>query len=154
MNDYPEGLPLGRQADRSYKTVDPSIRSELESGRARQRKRFDFTPTQVAINWVFRTSAECQLFELWFQSDSVGANDGAEWFDIPLYTPLGLDTWRARFIGVYDGPKRVGLSQWQITANLELEERVILDPSWILLPDYVLHSDIFDKAMSREWPEA
>lgn len=151
MNDYPADLPLGRQADRSHQTVDPTIRSELESGRARQRLRYDFTPTNVSINWLLNDQ-QCQLFEVWFRS-SEGAGNGAQWFDIPLETPLGVGTWRARFINVYTGPNRAGRHLWVISASLELEERAVLPPDWVILPSFILRPDIFDIAMNREWPE-
>lgn len=153
MNDYPAGLRLGRKPDRAFQTTDPTIRSSLESGRARQRLRYDHVPTAAAVEWVFATNGECQLFEAWFRSDQ-GAGNGAQWFDIPLWTALGLDTHRARFIGVYQGPKVIGPNQWQITATLELEERPTLPPEWVILPSFVLRPDIFDMAMNREWPEA
>lgn len=151
MNDYPAGLPLGRQADRSHQTVEPTIRSELESGRARQRLRYDFTPSNVSINWLFN-DVQCRLFEAWFRS-SVGALDGSQWFDIPLETTLGMGDWRARFKGVYSGPNRAGRNLWIISATLELEERITLPGDWALLPSFVLRPDIFDIAMNREWPE-
>lgn len=151
MNDYPVGLPLGRQADRSYQTVEPTVRSDLESGRSRQRLRYDFTPSNVSINWLF-SDQQCRLFEAWFRS-SIGALDGSQWFDIPLETALGTDTWRARFKGIYSGPTRAGRHLWSISATLELEERATLDADWALLPSFVLGSDILDRAMNREWPE-
>lgn len=151
MNDYPEGLPLGRQADRSYQTIEPTVRSDLESGRSRQRLRYDFTPANVAISWLF-TDVQCRLFEVWFRSAS-GTLDGSQWFDIPLGTPLGTNSWRARFKGVYSGPSRVGRNLWSISATLELEDRPTVPPDWLILPTFILRPDIFDIAMSREWPE-
>ncbi len=57
---------------------------------------------------------------------------------------------------IYDGPDLVSgsLSLWDFTATLELRERPILDPGWTILPEFILHPDIFDIAMNREWPEA
>jgi hypothetical protein len=75
------------------------------------------------------------------------------WFECPLKTPLGLETYQARFTDVYSGPTLVGVSPWWFTANLELFKRPIVDAEWVLIaPDYILMSDIFDRTMNQEWP--
>ena len=40
-----------------------------------------------------------------------------------------------------------------VTANLELFKRPVVDAEWVLIaPEYILMSDIFDRAMNQEWP--
>ena len=148
MNDYPAGLPLARQSDRKLQTVDPTLRSDLESGRARQRQRYDFVPDNAAVNWLF-SPEQCRLFKLWHR---VTLGNGAEWFDMPLKTDLGVTTQRMRFVGMYDGPVIAGYQLWSISATLELEERAMLDDEWVTLPSFVLRPDIFDIAINRLWP--
>ena len=47
----------------------------------------------------------------------------------------------------------VGVSHWRFTANLELFKRPVVDAEWVLIaPEYILMSDIFDRAMNQEWP--
>lgn len=145
---YPEGLPLGLHSGRTYQTVSPLLRSDLESGRARQRRRFTDTPTLAAINWFF-TDTQARLFELWWRVTLV---DGSEWFECPLKTPLGVEFHKCRFTDIYKGPSLVGPDIWSYSAELELEKRPVLPNDWSLLPSFVLNPEIFDYAMNREWP--
>ncbi|MNI74133.1 hypothetical protein D3C73_1301990 [compost metagenome] len=56
---------------------------------------------------------------------------------------------------MYQGPVLVGISRWRIQAKVSLFRRPLIDKDWVLYaPEYVLHSNIFDIAMNREWPEA
>lgn len=154
MPSFPTELPLALQAGYALQHVPPFVRTEMQSGRARQRRSFTSVPSMVQVSWIFETDGEAQLFEGWFRDD-LGAKDGANWFDMPLQTPLGTFNYDCRFAEMYQGPTLVGGDMWQISARLEIRERPILPPDWAtLLPSYILLSDIFDIAMNREWPEA
>lgn len=145
---YPAGLPRGLHNGRTYQTVSPLKRSQLESGRARQRRNFTSVPTMAQISWIFN-GKECQLFESWWRD---GLIDGSQWFEAPLETPLGYLDYTARFTDIYDGPSRVGPNLWSISAELELRERPVLEDGWYILPEFILNPEIFDYAMNREWP--
>jgi len=146
---YPEGLPVGLHSGRSYQLVSPLMRSELESGRARQRRRFTSVPEGAQVAWLF-SSVETRAFISWFRDQLI---DGALYFECPLDHPgLGFTDYTCRFTGVYSGPTRVGPDEWSISAELELRERAALDPDWGFATDYILQADIFDFAMNREWP--
>lgn len=147
---YPEGLPVGLHSGRSYQLQSPLLRSDLESGRARQRRRFTNVPMGAKINWLFNDS-EGQLFEIWWRDQLV---DGSLWFECPLDTPIGFQDYTCRFTGVYSGPSRVGPNLWAYSAELELRERAVLPGEWSLMPSFLLNKDIFDIAMNREWPLA
>jgi hypothetical protein len=146
---YPESLPRGLHNGRTYQTVSPLQRSELNSGRARQRRRFTSVPTMASISWIFN-SAQAQAFEAWWRDALI---DGSQWFECPLETPLGYSTdYVARFTDIYSGPNRLGPMLWQITAELELRQRPILPVDWGLIPDLVAQQAIFDIAMNEKWP--
>jgi len=145
---YPVGLPVGLHSGRSYQLQSPLLRSDLESGRARQRRRFTNVPMGAKINWLFNDS-EGQLFEVWWRDQLV---DGSLWFECPLDTPIGFQDYTCRFTGVYSGPSRVGPNLWAYSAELELRERAVLPGEWSLMPSFLLNKDIFDIAMNREWP--
>lgn len=149
MISYPEGLPLPERDGYGFQSVSPMIRSELQSGRARQRRRYTSVPTTSSVSWLL-DDTEAQLFEGWFEYVLLS---GTLFFECPLKTPQGLETYQARFTDIYRGPTLVGDSFWRFTANLELLKRPLVDREWFLiLPDYVLMADIFDIAMNREWP--
>lgn len=145
---YPEGLPLGLYSGRTYQVVSPLQRSELTSGRARQRRRFTSVPEMAQVGWLFN-DMQGRTFEAWWRGALI---DGSMWFEMMLDTPLGLQYYTARFTDVYTGPTRAGPNLWSYSAQLELRERAVLPADWGLFPDITLHSDIFDIAMNKLWP--
>lgn len=148
--NYPPELPCALQDSYGLKPVSPLLRTELSSGRARQRRLYKSTPTQASVSWLFK-EGEAQLFEAWF---SESLTDGSAWFNMPLRSPLGSTDYVCRFVDIYDGPIITGGNYWSFTATLELWEQPILPPGYVDVPSFVINSDIFDKSMNREWPEA
>lgn len=154
MPAYPIELPLPVQQGYALQHVSPMIRTEMQSGRARQRRTFTSVPSSVSVSWMFTTQGEAQLFEGWFRDDG-GAGDGANWFTMKLQTPLGLMDYECRFTDIYSGPQLVSFDKWQVSATLEIRERPIIAQDWaIIMPGYILMADIFDYAINREWPSA
>lgn len=123
--EYPKGLPLPLREGYGLNHVSPFVRTEMQSGRARQRRRFTSVPSMVSVSWL-ANNAQAQLFESWFQH---ALNDGAEWFQCPLQTPLGLKQCEARFTDMYQGPQLVGIYSWRFAAKLEIRERQTLSES-------------------------
>lgn len=155
MERYPEQLPLARRQNYGINHVSPMARTGMVTGRARQRRTFTSVPSLVTTLWIF-TPQEGTLFEAWFRYT---LKDGTEWFEMPLRTPLNggsyprSSLYKCRFTGMYQGPEPIG-PKWQYTAELEIWERPTLAPGWEQFPDYILHADIIDLAVNREWPEA
>lgn len=151
MIEWPELLPCAIRDNYGLQTVSPMIRTEMQSGRARQRRAFTSTPTMANVSWIM-TETQSQLFESWWESALVS---GSKWFECPLKTPIGLRTYAARFTDVYQGPTLYGACHWRFSATLELRERPIIRGDWAeVAPEYIIMADIFDKAMNREWPAA
>jgi hypothetical protein len=151
MIAYPEGLPSLLREGYDFTPVSPIARTQLANGRAVQRRRFSSVPTVASVSWLL-SDAQAQLFEGWFEHILLS---GSLWFECPLKSPLGIEAYQARFTDIYSGPTLVGVSHWRFTANLELFKRPLVDRDWtIYAPEYVLHSDIFDRAMNKEWPDA
>lgn len=146
---YPEGLPRGLHSGRKYQLVSPLMRTELSSGRARQRRRFTSVPEAVSVSWLFN-DAQGQAFEAWWRDSLI---DGSLWFECPLDHPMGYDLYTCRFMDVYSGPSRVGPTLWSYTAELEIQERAVLPPDWGLFPEFILDSAIFDRAINLVKPE-
>lgn len=147
---YPEGLPHPLREGKTNRHVQPFSRTPMESGRARQRRKFSSVPSIGGYSFIF-TDAQAAVFELWFKVD---LKDGTQWFNMPRRTPLGQSVLVCRFVEMYEGPDEFGLNRWFISARMEAWERPLLPDEWAILPDYILHADIFDLAMNREWPEA
>jgi len=149
--DYPAELPYPQRTGYNTQTVQPFIRTQLTSGRARQRRRFSSVPSDYTVNWIFSSNNEVALFEAWFRYK---VNDGAAWFNCKLKTPLGLGDYVCRFTEMYDGPTPVGLCAWSVSARIEMWERPLIDAGWVEVPSFFLGASIFDVAMNKDWPEA
>ena len=146
---YPPALPKPLIEGYGFSAVSPLMRTDMQSGRAKQRMKYRSTPTQAGVSWLFRRQ-EAVLFESWFQG-VVG--DGATWFECELQTPMGLSLHKCRFVDIYDGPTLIAPEYWKFTATLELVKRPIIDGSWaIYYPEALLHGNLIDVALSREWP--
>lgn len=151
MIQYPEGLPLPTRDGYGFSAVSPILRTRMQSGRSKQRRQYQSTPTAGSVSWVF-TEGEAQLFESWWEEVLVS---GTEWFEMSLQTPQGLQPYRCRFTDIYDGPTLFGFNLWRISAVLELFERPILRGGWAIhAPQFILYGDLLDKAINKEWPEA
>ncbi|MAX51655.1 MAG: hypothetical protein CMH22_15950 [Methylophaga sp.] len=146
--NYPSELPAALQQGHSVQTVSPLLRSQLASGRARQRRRFTSVPQTVQLEWVM-TNSQAQLFEVWFR---YGVMDGAAWHDMPVKTALGFQTERVRFTDIYSGPTMISPQLLQYSAEVEIFERQTLPPEWLDFPQFVAGSSIIDLALNREWP--
>lgn len=144
---YPEGLPCPLRENYGFTPVNNIRRTPMDSGRARQRIEFQNVPATVTLQWIM-DELQARLFEAW-AAQVVGAG----WFTITLLTPLGFDTHEVRFTETPVGGELTGKFLWRYRVTCELRFRPILPPDWAILPDFILHPDIFDIAMNREWPE-
>ena len=150
LAEYPSGLPLPLLLSGYTQHVSPLMRTQMASGRARQRRRFTSVPSMQRVTWRMN-QVQAQLFEAWFRHT---LTDGADWFSCRLHTPLGAKEYECRFTDIYDGPKRLGFTAYEFSAELELRERQTLDKAWVAFPSYILGQSIIDKAINREWPES
>jgi hypothetical protein len=147
---WPAGLPCALREGHTTQHGTPFVRTQLASGRSRQRRKFSSVPSVSQFSWLF-TEAQCAAFEAWFR-DAI--SDGASWFNMETRTPLGRIGVVCRFEGMYTGPDLVGRDRWKVSAPLEYWERPLMPPGWGLMPEYLLGADIFDIAMNDRWPKA
>lgn len=148
--NYPSQLP-GPQSGYSINPVSPLLRTTMADGRAEQRRRFSSTPSMVDLRWVFNSANEAAYFEYWYKNIVF---DGAAWFNCPLETPIGYKPYVCRFTDIYSGLRKIGVCTWEVSANIEIFERPIMDGEWAEFPDFYLNADIIDVALNRLWPEA
>ena len=146
---YPAELPRPERGGYVLNHVDPTRRTTLQTGRARQRRVYTRVPTMVQATWRLK-NAEAVLFEGFFRHT---LQDGVEWFQCPLQTPLGVREYDARFAGMYQGPELIGPAIWSVTATLELIERQTIDAALTSLPQFIFGMSIIDVAINREWPQ-
>lgn len=96
---YPhDSLPMPLQEGYGFQPVSPLKRTQLTTGRARQRRAYTSTPTQASITWFMETDAQGLAFESWFRD---ALSDGAAWFMMKLQTPAGIKFYKCRFTDIY-----------------------------------------------------
>jgi hypothetical protein len=148
MIEYPSQLPVPLQDGYELDTpVDPMIRTQMQSGRARQRLNFDDVPTHVRAKWNCDRN-QMAFFQGWYAGT---LKQGVEWFKATLLTPIGFQEYECRFAGHYSGPTLVQVSRWEFSATLELREPPLIEPGWDQFPEYWFSMDIIDLAVNREW---
>lgn len=121
MIKWPEILPLPTIDSYGISPSDAIIRTEMEQGPARQRRRFTDTPTKITVRWIM-TPYQYTIFDGWY---CWKAEEGGSWFSIRLLLGLGLIEQQARFISQYEA-KLIGNTRWEITAMLEIKQRSVL----------------------------
>ena len=153
LPEYPHDLlPMPLREGYGLTPVSPLMRTDMQSGRAKQRRRYQSTPTQAPINWIFTQPGQASLFEQWYQHVLM---DGVLWFNMKLRTPEGVKFYKCRFIDIYQGGELDGPNYWRYSAEVELWERPTMDPLWVTYyPAAIRYMNVIDLALNREWPEA
>lgn len=98
-----------------YQPVSPFARTNMDSGLARQRRRFVSVPTTVTAKLRLST-AQLGTFESFFWNT---LNGGASWFVVPLINGMGKNAVRAR---ITEAPSTSGTESpnvWDVSIKLE-----------------------------------
>lgn len=150
MIQYPKELPYPLRDGYGFNPVSPMKATAMQTGRTRFRRNYKSVPTNVKVIWSLN-GIEAQYFEAWFEDVLIS---GSQWFECELRTPQGLQPYKAHFLGMYEGPELFGVDHWTISATLQLWERPILTGGWALYaPQYILHMNLLDLAINKEWPQ-
>jgi hypothetical protein len=120
---WPSTLPLPTVQGYGVQPGEAILRTEMEASLARQRRRFTDVPTKVSVRWIMRRD-QYAIFEGWYRWH---AREGASWFAITLLGGLGLLEQEARFTRQFSSRLLAGGTLWEITSELEIRERPVLD---------------------------
>lgn len=93
-----------------------SARTEMDTGRVRQRQRFSRVHTSISAEWEL-TDEQLAIFKGFYEHTTSG---GTAFFDMELPLGDGLATYSVRFVGV-PSFQHYGVLYWRATATLELE---------------------------------
>ncbi|TAN65279.1 MAG: hypothetical protein EPN20_07700 [Magnetospirillum sp.] len=127
---WPDKLPLPTFEGYGIEPQDGVLRTEMEAGPARQRRRYTQVPTRIPVRWRF-TQWEFGIFEAWYKWKG---KEGATWFGMTLLGGLGLVEHEARFAGSGNSPYKATPHRggpdrgvrWIVTTTLEIRERPVL----------------------------
>ncbi|WP_205169123.1 hypothetical protein [Burkholderia sp. LMG 13014] len=135
---WPERLPAPMAAGYSYQPQTPFIRTNMDTGVARQRRRFVSVPSQVSVTWLLNREL-LALFEAFVHYDLL---DGACWFSAVIYNGMERRDVKARMIGGFK-VDNVDPRFWRVSATLETINMPVVSPDqYVALRDFgedVLH---------------
>jgi len=123
MEAYPSTMLPGPTIDYALSERSATIRSQMESGRFRQRRRFTTSANVVPVSWIF-TPFQFSMFRSWF---FFKVSQGADYFtmDLDLGGEEDPQNVAARIVeGVYDARYQDG--NWLVTATLEVENPTLV----------------------------
>ena len=118
---YPPILPTPTIQGYRIKQQDNTVRTRMEAGVARQRRRFLTVPTDMRLRWVMQSS----LFALFEGFYKTKAKEGAEWIIFPIYNGAGYLDSEVRFKEPYQATL-LSDNTWQVTADMEIREAQVL----------------------------
>ena len=130
---FPKRLPYPTIEGYTIKPGEAIVRTEMEAGPARHRRRYTQTPSKIAVKWIMNPEQFC-LFEAWYK---YYAKEGAEWFVITLLGGIGLTEQDARFTQQFEASLIAG-RLWQITSELEIRDRPTVSEDATII---ILNSD-------------
>ena len=114
MPTYPTQLPAPLVSGYALQPQDVGIRTAMDSGIARTRKRFSARPvTTVPVNWIMSRN-QLALFDAWILAYA------SDWFSINLTGGLGLQTVLARVVGTWTSVPAGSSALWSVSATLEV----------------------------------
>ena len=123
MIAYPDFLPGPLLAGYTLNQQSNLLRSEMDSGQARVRRRFANVPSTISATWTF-TAEQSAWFE-YFIDDSLSG--GIAWFEMPIKSPFGISICALRFISSpLESCSPLSPTRWQYKANIELKTRPTL----------------------------
>ena len=120
MAAWPATLPKPRASGYAITPVDQTIRTSMESGADRTRRRTSARNDKVKLSWQL-SDAQMAIFKTWFYDPiATGVAGGSAWFNISL--PMGnggLTTVEAKFVGPYQSSYLEGYN-WVVSGEVEI----------------------------------
>ena len=116
---YPAALPAPAAEGYGIEPIDPVIRTDMDAGPIRARRRYTNAPSRVSVTWVL-TRQQFAVFEAWHKHT---LQDGAASFSCPMDNGQGVTTWSGvRFAEMWKA-QRLSPNSWRVQATLEAESR-------------------------------
>ncbi|WP_186169787.1 hypothetical protein [Burkholderia gladioli] len=121
---WPAMLPAPRASGYNVQPTQTFVRTDMDNGSARQRRRFTTVPNYVDVTWMLSID-QFSIFEAFLAYD---INLGADWFATSLLNGLGVSQMQARFKD--NPPYKAALSDsrtyFNVTASLEVKSMPLL----------------------------
>lgn len=115
MPAWPASLPKPLRSGYGVEPESAFIRTDMESGPARQRKRFTAVPEGIAVSWRFKP-AEMVTFRDFYADD---INLGTDYFTCDFDIGYGIQTYNVRFTSAPKFQPLPGMN-WSVSGKLEV----------------------------------
>lgn len=119
---YPKDLKLPLVSSHRLSQNSNLLRTDMASGRARQRKRFQSVPTTMGASWKLN-EYQAQILEGFVTH---GTNDAVNWFLMPIRTPEGVIEHEVRFKQSPLESASFNGGFWNYSANIEIKKRQVV----------------------------
>lgn len=127
LEEYPHNdLPLPESRGYGLERGQQFIRTDMESGNVRQRRRYSSIPDTVQVSWVM-TRLQFELFEGWYKHK---ITSGADWFRMKISDGSGVNLQDCRFTSTYK-VKESGPNYFGVQASVETRDRTIIDEATV-----------------------
>lgn len=118
---YPDALPPFLIDPYGYDEDNDLIRTDMEAGPARVRKRATQTPTVFSVSCKM-TYTQLKIFESWIRHK---INGGVEWFTVTLDTGSGLVEHMGRYVGKCS-VRKASVLRWVVSGKIEVEKLQVM----------------------------
>lgn len=117
---FPAGLPAPAIEGHAISAGQDAIRTEMETGAARTRRRSFSSPDRVSLAWYF-SAQEFAIFRAWWDGEIHG---GSAWFDFLIDDGItGVQSLReVRFVESFEA-SLIAYSQWRVTVKAEIRRQ-------------------------------
>lgn len=115
MANFPATLPAPSIEGYSINPDKSFIRTEMDTGPARQRQIFTAVPTMVQLGWRF-TAEQMADFREFFKTD---IHQGTDWFQMELDIGDGRVTYGTRFTEPWQASFLPG-GHWSVSGRIEV----------------------------------
>lgn len=118
MATWPSTLPAPLAAGYQLNPGDQTLRTEMEVGSARVRRRTTARNDRVNVSWLL-TETQLDALRDWFDDATTGLAGGSAWFTVTLAVGTGTRqaAVEARFVGPFTAA--ADSQYWRVQATLE-----------------------------------
>lgn len=121
MANWPALLPRPVMSGYKYRNEKNFLRTQMETGPARQRRRYTSVITEVDATFKF-THPQLALFESFFTNT---LNDGVDWFQLAMVSGAGETVVDVRFKEPPEAAALANGNMWSLTAKVEIRNRPV-----------------------------
>lgn len=150
MIKFPAILPAPSQ-EFSITPDTNMVRTNMESGRTRQRKKNTQRFYSAQVTWQF-DDMEFSAFKGFLYYE---AQDGASWFEANLFTGESLTLHKMRLVNGQYTASYTTWGGWAVSATVDLERLYLPEPEvyyWLQMPDPLGIKNILEYAVNKILP--